>query len=1058
MRLSIKGKDMLKNVKKYFTLFLMLFLVSVVAEAKVFENAEDGKIERWSVIKGGSSSHINNLYDSLKKSRVIEFRGLGIKSGYEIKINSNDTLYSLDVKAREKFYIEFTVNTDNGIKYLAYTPENSNYLGKDNFIRHGLGSKLLNNQWQSVSIDLQKDLNEAQKGVKIKNVIKFRVYGNLSIDNLKSVNGEDTPAKAPQTPKNFKAVSFVDSVKLTWSAKNGVKYKLFRDGKLIKVFENQENSFIDTGLKPNTLYKYSLLAFNDLGESKKASLSVKTKKREIPDQDSKSTLYEDAEDGKTDGWVVYDSYPFGAKVENVYDEERGSRVIKLSGAGIANGYWLKSIDGKRWANDSQFIFKMDMKFDDDFVLYIEVLTNEGRKYLTYTTTVDNDFVYGKYVVIALDDSFKDGKWHTFKRNLQSDLNSLSKAKIKKVEGLMIRGNGELDDISLMDKDNFIVSKPSDPLNVTAEVNGVNVLLKWEDSSAGKADYKIYRDGKLIEIYTKKGEYSYVDEDLEPNREYKYKIVSFIGSNESEGVEINVATKEIQGRIFYVSPNGNDEWSGKYPTPKDGDGPWRTIQHAVDMAKAGDTVMVRGGRYPGRVVFKHSGNEKEGYITFRNYPGEKPVIVRDDTVMADTVVGYGVSYIKFIGFHVYKPNRGGIIFYGPGSHIVIKNNEVSESNANIPETKRLGHAINVTARKDKPMSYITIEGNHVHHNHTGNPNRAGAYNEALTVLGNVKYFKIINNEVHDNDFIGVDVIGHQRGQFSVFGMNKYGLVAGNKIYRNGVRKIWASALYVDGAENLIVENNLVYDNFGLGITISQETPESTTENVIVRNNVGWNNNRGGMIGSANRGTVKNSVFVHNVLGNSSTEADLFLGNAIGWRIKNNIFSSEGSAPFMFKDISHKTGSWIMDYNIYKDISFIQVGGNYRSFGEYQSKSGKDQHSFSVSDIGFKDKEGHNFALRADSEAVDSGGFLTSTVSGGKGSVIKVYDAAYFTDGYGLREGDLIKVGDNDPVRVTRVDYASNEITVDKEIEWNEGDGVSYAYEGAAPDIGAYEYRG
>ncbi len=1039
---------MVRNLKIYL-IFILLSINFAFAGQKVYENAEDGKINRWHIVKGGSSSKIVNLYDKNKKSRVIEFKGLGLKSGYEISIGDTFLKYSFDLSSREKFYLEFAVETDKGIKYLAYTAQDGDYLGKGNFIRFGLGSKIIDGKWREVVLDLQKDLNKAQKDAVIKKVIRFRVYGNLKLDNLQSF---DKKVTLPKKPSNFKARATDSSVFLSWDGKEGVKYKIFRDSKLIDIVDSV-NSFVDTDLKENTLYTYEILAFNNAGESQRAKLTIKTKAKENTENESKKSVYEDGEDGKISSWVIYDNYPFGAKIENVYDEKIGSRVIKFQGNGVANGYWLREKDGG-WRNKEQFIFNMDINFDKDFVFYIKIRTNKGVKYLTYTNTVDENFIYGKYLVIALKDIPKG--WFNFKRNLQNDLNLFGKEKLLEVDGLMIRGDGMVDNIFLLDRENFAISKPSDPTNVSIEVNGVDVTLKWEDNTNKKADYKIYRDGKLIKLYKNKGVYSYTDSNLLPNREYKYKITAFLNGVESDGVIVEAVTKESRGRIIYVATDGNDEWSGKYPSPKDGDGPLKTIQYALDLAKPGDTIMVRGGVYPGRVVFKHSGNAKEGYITLRNYPGEKPVITRNDTAMSDTVVGYGVSYIKFMGFHVYKPNREGVVFYGPGSHIIIKNNEISESNANIPETKRLGHALSVIARKDKPMSYITIEANHVHHNHTGNPNRAGAYNEALTVLGNVKYFKIINNEVNDNDFIGIDIIGHQRGQFSVFGMNKYGLVAGNRVYRNGVRKVWASALYVDGAENLIVENNLVYDNFGLGITISQETSESTTDHVIVRHNIGWGNKRGGMIGSANRGLVRDSVFVHNVLGNSSTEADLFLGNAVGWRIKNNIFSSEGEAPFMFKDISNKTSSWIMDYNIYKDISFIQVGRNYRSFSEYKSKSGKDEHSFALNNLYFKDEAKRDFHLKENSEAIDKGGFLTFTSSSGEGRIIEVLDASYFTDGYGLKEGDLIKVG-NERVRVVDVNYASNTIEVDRDIKWSKGEGISYNYYGTAPDIGAYEFK-
>ena len=91
--------------------------------------------------------------------------------------------------------------------------------------------------------------------------------------------------------------------------------------------------------------------------------------------------------------------------------------------------------------------------------------------------------------------------------------------------------------------------------------------------------------------------------------------------------------------FYVSTQGNDAWSGKLTAPnaQETDGPFATLVRARDaireMKAEGPlsspvTVMVRGGTYflDEPLVFeeKNSGT-KECPITYRAYPGEKPVI-------------------------------------------------------------------------------------------------------------------------------------------------------------------------------------------------------------------------------------------------------------------------------------------------------------------------------------------------------------------------------------------------------------------------------------------------
>src|SRR5664279_4368624 len=63
----------------------------------------------------------------------------------------------------------------------------------------------------------------------------------------------------------------------------------------------------------------------------------------------------------------------------------------------------------------------------------------------------------------------------------------------------------------------------------------------------------------------------------------------------------------QGHEFYVSPSGNDTWSGKLPAPSTNktDGPFRTFAGARDALRriktlglfpGGATVNVRGGTY------------------------------------------------------------------------------------------------------------------------------------------------------------------------------------------------------------------------------------------------------------------------------------------------------------------------------------------------------------------------------------------------------------------------------------------------------------------------------
>ena len=71
--------------------------------------------------------------------------------------------------------------------------------------------------------------------------------------------------------------------------------------------------------------------------------------------------------------------------------------------------------------------------------------------------------------------------------------------------------------------------------------------------------------------------------------------------------------------FYVATTGNDSNAGTQASP------WRTVQHAVDTARAGSTVNVRAGIYEELVSINASGNASDGFITFRSYPGETAIL-------------------------------------------------------------------------------------------------------------------------------------------------------------------------------------------------------------------------------------------------------------------------------------------------------------------------------------------------------------------------------------------------------------------------------------------------
>lgn len=94
---------------------------------------------------------------------------------------------------------------------------------------------------------------------------------------------------------------------------------------------------------------------------------------------------------------------------------------------------------------------------------------------------------------------------------------------------------------------------------------------------------------------------------------------------------------ISGKLFYVSPEGNDSWSGELekPNQEKTDGPFATISRAKDAVRKIKNivsepiyVILREGRYflDETLIFDQKDNgTKECPITYMAYPNEKPVI-------------------------------------------------------------------------------------------------------------------------------------------------------------------------------------------------------------------------------------------------------------------------------------------------------------------------------------------------------------------------------------------------------------------------------------------------
>ena len=99
-----------------------------------------------------------------------------------------------------------------------------------------------------------------------------------------------------------------------------------------------------------------------------------------------------------------------------------------------------------------------------------------------------------------------------------------------------------------------------------------------------------------------------------------------------------------GIDLYVSPAGDDAWSGRHPDPTGdgGDGPFATLEAARDAlrerrrsgATGGATVWLRGWTYQREATFKlgaEDGGSEEAPVVYRAFPGEEVRLIGGRTV-------------------------------------------------------------------------------------------------------------------------------------------------------------------------------------------------------------------------------------------------------------------------------------------------------------------------------------------------------------------------------------------------------------------------------------------
>jgi Right handed beta helix region len=439
--------------------------------------------------------------------------------------------------------------------------------------------------------------------------------------------------------------------------------------------------------------------------------------------------------------------------------------------------------------------------------------------------------------------------------------------------------------------------------------------------------------------------------------------------------------------YYVSVSGADANPGTEILP------WRTIQKAADTLSPGDTAWVRGGTYRERVTMNVSGNSEDAFVSFRAYPGEKPIVDgarfiprKDDTAL---FLIKDREYVLVQGFEIrrYKATRGnrtpcGILVIGECSNIEIRDNNIHHIAYNSRRGNAFGIAVYGTSAT-KPITGLVIDGNEVHHCKLGN-------SESLTVNGNVTGFEVTNNRVHDNNNIGIVFIGFEEtcpdpGQDQA----RDGVCRGNAVWNITSRgnpaygrAFSAGGIYVDGGTRILIEKNVAH-HCDIGVELASEHKDRATSHITLRENFIYRNRIGGLFMGgydAERGSAENCFVHHNTFFENDTKRD---GNgelSFSQYVRNNTITHNmfvaGRQSLLIGNPSTNLSANVLDYNLY--FAPAGAGGSAWQwqkvetigFTSYQQATGQDSHSLFADPL-FVDLLTLDFHLTDNSPAVNAG---------------------------------------------------------------------------------------
>jgi Right handed beta helix region/Secretion system C-terminal sorting domain len=405
------------------------------------------------------------------------------------------------------------------------------------------------------------------------------------------------------------------------------------------------------------------------------------------------------------------------------------------------------------------------------------------------------------------------------------------------------------------------------------------------------------------------------------------FVRFAGNTSAITQTANIASNNTAvANNYYVALTGNDT-TGSGSITK----PWRSASKAINSAGIDYsvvpakligqdiTVFMRAGTYqPSQsIVIGATRGTNNKWFTLKNYGTEVVVfnganlytIKYSALLSISDAKNIRVEGLRFTNMtnDSTKTNQApaigsrdtkfGIIVSGNAKNIVIKKNYIYDmawtrvaAKQKIPSPFDNLSPLLIIGTRDTSLRNVVIDSNFVYNNVMG-------YSEAVTVNGNVDSFSITKNQVYDNANIGIVAAGNYNWivadpNFSVTAPNNFsknGFIRGNTTYRNISPIAVSAGIYLDGARNVVIENNNSYQN-GTGISVGSEQNNSISGYHLVQNNVVSDNITAGMV----LGSTNSTCWVENCVIKNNTIRDNYIIDPVLRAKANNSYGIDSAS--------------------------------------------------------------------------------------------------------------------------------------------------------------------